>query len=68
MEALNAAFYTAFRAVEPTGRRIVLALDVSGSMASGRVAGSALTPREAAAAMALVTAATEERWRIVGFG
>jgi 60 kDa SS-A/Ro ribonucleoprotein len=67
VEALNAAFYTAFRAVEPTGRRIVLALDVSGSMASGRVAGSALTPREAAAAMALVTAATEERWQIVGF-
>ncbi|TGD99099.1 TROVE domain-containing protein [Methylobacterium nonmethylotrophicum] len=67
VEALNAAFYTAFRAVEPTGRRLVLALDVSGSMASGRVAGSGLTPREAAAAMALVTAATEERWQVVGF-
>lgn len=67
VEALNAAFYTAFAAVEPTGKRIVLALDVSGSMAGGCVAGSALTPREAAAAMALVTAATEERWQVVGF-
>ena len=67
VEALNAAFYTAFEAVEPTGKRLVLALDVSGSMAGGRVAGSSLTPREAAAAMALVTAATEERWQVVGF-
>ena len=67
VEALNAAFYTAFSAVEPTGKRLVLALDVSGSMSTGRVAGSSLTPREAAAAMALVTAATEEKWQIVGF-
>lgn len=67
VEALNAAFYTAFAAVRPTGKRLVLALDVSGSMAGGGVAGSTLTPREAAAAMALVTAATEERWQVVGF-
>ncbi len=67
VEALNAAFYTAFRAVEPTGQRLVLALDVSGSMAGSTVAGSALTAREAAAAMALVTAATEERWQVLGF-
>lgn len=67
VEALNAAFYTAFASVEPTGKRLVLALDVSGSMGTGRVAGTSLTPREAAAAMALVTAATEERWQVVGF-
>ncbi|WP_083467953.1 TROVE domain-containing protein [Methylobacterium tarhaniae] len=67
VEALNAAFYTAFRAVEPTGKRLVLALDVSGSMGGSHVAGSWLTAREAAAAMALVTAATEERWQILGF-
>ena len=67
VEALNAAFYTAFAAVRPTGQRLVLALDVSGSMGCGSVAGSSLTPREAAAAMALVTAATEERYQIVGF-
>lgn len=67
VEALNAAFYASFAAVEPTGKRLVLALDVSGSMAGGSVAGSSLTPREAAAAMALVTAATEEHWQVVGF-
>jgi 60 kDa SS-A/Ro ribonucleoprotein len=68
VDALNAAFYTAFRAVEPTGSRLLLALDVSGSMATGRVAGSSLTPREASAAMALLTAATEPATHIVGFG
>ncbi|WP_298957397.1 TROVE domain-containing protein [uncultured Methylobacterium sp.] len=67
VEALNAAFYTAFRAVEPTGRRLVLALDVSGSMAGSLVSGTGLSAREAAAAMALVTAATEEQWQILGF-
>jgi 60 kDa SS-A/Ro ribonucleoprotein len=67
IDALNAAFYTAFRAVEPTGKRLLLALDVSGSMASGRVAGSSLTPRETSAALALMTAATEANTHIVGF-
>jgi 60 kDa SS-A/Ro ribonucleoprotein len=67
IDALNGAFYAAFRAVEPTGKRLLLALDVSGSMASGRVAGSSLTPREASAALALMTAATEAHAQIVGF-
>ena len=67
IDALNAAFYTAFKAVEPTGKRLLLALDVSGSMAGGGVAGSSLTPREASAAMALMTAATEASTHIVGF-
>ena len=67
IDALDAAFYAAFKTVEPTGRRLLLALDVSGSMASGRVAGSSLTPREASAAMALMTAATEANTHIVGF-
>jgi 60 kDa SS-A/Ro ribonucleoprotein len=47
IDALNAAFHAAFRAVAPTGKRLLLALDVSGSMALGRVAGSSLTPGEA---------------------
>jgi 60 kDa SS-A/Ro ribonucleoprotein len=67
IDALNAAFYTAFQAVESTGRRLLLALDVSGSMGAGRVAGSSLTPREASAAMALMTAATETSTHIAGF-
>jgi 60 kDa SS-A/Ro ribonucleoprotein len=68
VDALDAAFYTAFANVEPTGKRFLLALDVSGSMELGQVAGvPGLTPRDASAALALVTAATEERYEIVGF-
>jgi 60 kDa SS-A/Ro ribonucleoprotein len=67
IDGLNAAFYTAFANVEPTGRRILLALDVSGSMGGGSIAGTSLTPREGSAAMALMTAATEEHTHIVGF-
>jgi 60 kDa SS-A/Ro ribonucleoprotein len=67
IDALNAAFYTAFANVEPTGKRILLALDVSGSMAGGGIAGTSLSPREGSAAMALMTAATEENYHIVGF-
>jgi len=68
VDALDAAFYTAFANVEPTGKRLLLALDVSGSMSWGSIAGvPGLTPRDASAALALVTAATEERYEVVGF-
>jgi 60 kDa SS-A/Ro ribonucleoprotein len=68
VDALDAAFYTAFENVEPTGRRLLLALDVSASMTGGAVAGvPGLTPRDASAALALVTAATETRYEVVGF-
>ena len=36
VDALDAAFYTAFENVEPTGKRLLLALDVSGSMRAAR--------------------------------
>lgn len=62
VDALDDGFYAAFGAVEPTGRSIMLALDVSGSMSWGQIAGvPGLTPALGAAAMALVTAATEKR-------
>src|SRR5256885_14631476 len=68
VDALDAAFYTAFGNVEPTGKRLLLALDVSGSMTAGWVAGvPGLTPRDASAALALVTAATESQYEVVGF-
>jgi 60 kDa SS-A/Ro ribonucleoprotein len=68
VDALDAAFYAAFENVEPAGTRLLLALDVSGSMTSGWVAGvPGLTPRDASAALALVTAATEQRYEVVGF-
>lgn len=65
-DALDAAFYAAFGSVEPTGKRTLLALDVSGSMTS-RVSGLPLTCREVSGALAMVTAAVEPDCRIVGF-
>jgi 60 kDa SS-A/Ro ribonucleoprotein len=66
VDALETAFYMAFQNVEPTNKRILLALDVSGSMTSP-IFNSFLTCREASAAMALVTMATEPNCEIVGF-
>lgn len=65
INALDEAFYLAFGAVEPMGKRLCVALDVSGSMTRHTIAGLPLTPREAAAAMALVTVATEPNTRVV---
>ena len=67
VSALDGAFYKAFKNVEPTGKRHLLALDVSGSMTMGTLFGSNITPRDGTAAMALVTMATEDRTHVVGF-
>lgn len=67
VDALDAAFYLAFKNVEPTGKNVMLALDVSSSMTMGQVAGLPLTPREASAALALVTANVEPYYVIAGF-
>jgi 60 kDa SS-A/Ro ribonucleoprotein len=68
VDALDAAFYPAFGNVEPVGKRLLLALDVSGSMTGGSVAGvPGLSPRDASAALALVTVATEPNVEVVGF-
>jgi 60 kDa SS-A/Ro ribonucleoprotein len=66
-DAIDGAFYLSFDNVEPTGKRHMLALDVSGSMGSGGVAGSNLTPREASVAMALVTLHAEKDVAVMGF-
>jgi 60 kDa SS-A/Ro ribonucleoprotein len=66
VDALDAAFYKSFGFVQPTGKRIMLALDVSGSM-SANIAGTGLSCREACAALALVTANVEPNYEIVGF-
>lgn len=58
--ALEKAFYASFGLVEPSGKRTLIALDVSGSMDSGEIAGiPGLTPREASAALAMVTVRNE---------
>jgi 60 kDa SS-A/Ro ribonucleoprotein len=70
VDALDAAFYATFQNVEPVSRHgvgMLLALDVSGSMDGSMIAGSCLSAREASAAMALVTAATEPACEIIAF-
>jgi 60 kDa SS-A/Ro ribonucleoprotein len=67
-DALDGAFYLAFKAIEPTFARTLLALDVSGSMQSGLIAGlPGITPRVGSAAMALITAAVEPNHDFVAF-
>jgi 60 kDa SS-A/Ro ribonucleoprotein len=68
VDALDRAFYLSFGNVKPTGKRWLLGLDVSGSMAGMRVNGiPGLEARVACAAMALVTAAVEPRHQFVAF-
>lgn len=68
VSALDDAFYLAFKTIEPTGKNIVLGLDVSGSMDGGQVAGCpALTPREGVAVMAMVTARAEKNTEFLAF-
>lgn len=66
IDALDGAFYRAFAAVEPTGKRFLLGVDVSGSMSSN-CAGTPLSCCEGATAMALTIAHTEPRYMICGF-
>lgn len=68
VDALDTAFYASFGNVVPTGKRLMLALDVSGSMGGGSIANvPGLTPCIGAATMALVTAAVEPQYMIFGF-
>jgi 60 kDa SS-A/Ro ribonucleoprotein len=67
VDALDEAFYLSFKAIEPTGKNFYLALDVSGSMGWGNIAGSPFTPRVASVAMAMVTARTEKNYYLKGF-
>jgi len=68
LDALNKAFYIAFDNIEPTGKRILLALDVSSSMTWNNIAGmTGITPRVGSVALAMATARTEENYHIMGF-
>ena len=63
--ALDKAFDLAFHSVEPTGKRFLLAVDVSSSM--GYASDTHMTAAEGAAIMALTTARTEPNYYIMGF-
>ena len=67
IDALDRAFYLTFSNVVPCNKPVLLALDVSGSMETSMILGTSVSARMAAGAMALVTAATEPNYEIVGF-
>jgi 60 kDa SS-A/Ro ribonucleoprotein len=75
VDALDAAFYGTYGNVQPTGKRIYLALDISGSMTWAQAYGPGdsvfhianISPMLMSAAVALVTANVEPRYVIRGF-
>lgn len=68
VQALEAAFHLSFEAVPRTGKRHMLAVDVSGSMGWSEVAGmTGITPRVGAAAMAMVTHRVEPDCVVTAF-
>jgi len=69
-DALEDAFYKAFKFVEPTGKRFLYGIDVSGSMGGfywGNQPESGLTPREAAAVVAMTCARVEKNYEMMAF-
>lgn len=66
--ALDEAFYKCFANVTPANKRTLLALDVSGSMGCGEIAGlPGITPAIGTAAMSMVTLQTEPEVQAVAF-
>ena len=66
VDALNEGFHLSFKSVEPARKRTLLAIDVSGSMAS-MANGIDLSCAQVSAAMAMTIARTEPAHEIRGF-
>jgi len=66
-DALNDAFYASFNAIEPTGKRFLLGVDVSGSMGSSITALPLMSCAEGSAVMAMAIARVEKNSHIMGF-
>jgi 60 kDa SS-A/Ro ribonucleoprotein len=71
-DALEEAFYKSFSYVEPTGKKFLFGIDVSGSMENywyhrGVKSAGELSPREAAAVIAMTCARTEKNYEMMGF-
>lgn len=67
VDALDSAFYAAFATIEPAGKRTLIGLDVSGSMAANWDPSHTLTARDIGAAFSLVLTATEPGTEVFGF-
>jgi 60 kDa SS-A/Ro ribonucleoprotein len=66
VDALERGFYLAFDYVEPTSKRTMFALDVSGSMSSAAL-GLDISCAQVAATLAMATARVESKYLIRGF-
>lgn len=67
VDALNQAFYLSFGNVQPTGKKTLITVDVSGSMSYAQLSGIVgMQAHTAAAAMALVTANVEKEYHLIG--
>lgn len=66
-QALAECFYLSFHHIEPSGKRILVALDVSPSMQTS-MRGSCLTSMEAAGAVVMALVRSEERCDVMAFG
>lgn len=66
VDALEAAFYLSFKTIEPSGKRMLLGLDVSGSM-SFEISSGILSCAECSALMAMVTARSEKEYTVMAF-
>jgi len=66
LDALNVGFYLAFKHVQPSGKRLSINLDVSGSMKAA-VSGLDMSCAQAGAALAMAVAKTEPYYQVYGF-
>jgi len=67
-DALDECFYKSFGFVEPTNKRLLLSVDISASMTWHNISKHVpLTPRQASAAMAMVTARVEPTYEVCVF-
>jgi 60 kDa SS-A/Ro ribonucleoprotein len=67
VDALDQAFYDTIPNVPTTGKRLLVAIDVSGSMSMQMCAGYPISATESAAAMALITMRVEPNHHVIGF-
>lgn len=66
VDALDEAFYMSFDNVTPTGKKLLVAVDESGSMANGAMS-VPMRPYEAALAQAMIFVRTEPNVELIGF-
>lgn len=66
--SLETAFYESFKNVEPSGKNMMLCLDVSSSMTWHDLGGiPGFTPAVASAVMAMITVRSEENYMVMAF-